>query len=119
LASLRSIYNGCRDWSVAAVMIDPVPSAGFVVQADGGWLPVESPDGRRAAINLAEIVGDTSQVAAIFREWSDDLVCPRLKKWWVARTTTERLPTLHAATPVRWRLPATRAAKHMRTRERL
>ncbi len=44
-------------------MVVSVQSAGFLVQPDGVWLHVEAPDGRRAAINLAEIVGDTSEVA--------------------------------------------------------
>jgi hypothetical protein len=59
-------------------MVVSMASAGFVVQADGVWLHVESPDGRRAAINLAEIVGDASEVAEIFREWSEDLMSQHL-----------------------------------------
>lgn len=59
-------------------MVASIASAGFVVQADGVWLHVESPDGRRAAINLAEIVGDSSEVGEVFREWSEDLVIQHL-----------------------------------------
>jgi len=55
-----------------------VASAGFVVHADGVWLHVEAPDGRGAAVNLAEIVGDTAEVTEIFRAWSDDLVSQHL-----------------------------------------
>lgn len=60
-------------------MVSSLASASFVVQADGVWLHVESPDGRRAAINLAEIVGDGSEVGEIFREWSEDLVSQHLQ----------------------------------------
>jgi len=43
-------------------------SAQFHVQPDGVWLEVETPSGKRAAINLCE-VGATSEVGETFREW--------------------------------------------------
>jgi hypothetical protein len=45
-----------------------LPAAQFHVQPDGVWLEVETPTGRRAAINLCE-VGAASEVGETFREW--------------------------------------------------
>lgn len=45
-------------------------SAQFHVQADGVWIEVETPTGRRAAFNLRE-VGAASEVGEAFREWCD------------------------------------------------
>ena len=52
-----------------------IPSAQFHVQPDGVWLEVETPTGKRAAINLRE-VGATSEVGETFREWCDWHVGP-------------------------------------------
>ena len=50
--------------------VGSMSSAQFHVQADGVWLEVEAPSGRRAAFNLRE-VGDASEVGETFREWCD------------------------------------------------
>jgi len=47
-----------------------MPHARFHVQPDGVWLEIETPDGKRAAINLRE-VGPASEVGQAFREWCD------------------------------------------------
>lgn len=50
--------------------VGSMPLARFHVQADGVWLEVEAPSGKRAAINLRE-VGVASEVGEAFREWCD------------------------------------------------
>lgn len=52
------------------MVVGSMPLAQFHVQADGIWLEVEAPSGRRAAINLRE-VGAASEVGEAFREWCD------------------------------------------------
>ncbi len=52
------------------MMVGSMPLARFHVQADGVWLEIESPSGKRAAINLRE-VGAASEVGEAFREWCD------------------------------------------------
>jgi hypothetical protein len=47
-----------------------LPSAQFHVQPDGVWLEIETPSGRRAAINLRE-VSAASEVGEAFQEWCD------------------------------------------------
>jgi hypothetical protein len=47
-----------------------MPLAQFHVQPDGVWLEIESPSGKRAAVNLREI-GLASEVGEAFREWCD------------------------------------------------
>jgi hypothetical protein len=54
------------------MLTSSMPLAVFFVTPEGVWLQVESPEsGRRAAINIAEVVGDSSEVAEAFKEWSD------------------------------------------------
>ena len=52
------------------MVVGSMPLAQFHVQADGVWLEVESPDGKRAAVNLREI-GAASEVGEAFRAWCD------------------------------------------------
>jgi hypothetical protein len=47
-----------------------MPSAQFHVQPDGVWLEVESPSGKRAAVNLRDI-GLAVEAGQAFREWCD------------------------------------------------
>jgi hypothetical protein len=52
------------------MVVGSMPLAQFYVQADGVWLEIESPTGKRAAINLRE-VGAASEVGEAFRDWCD------------------------------------------------
>lgn len=52
------------------MVVGSMPLAQFHVQADGVWLEIETPAGKRAAINLRE-VGMASEVGEAFRDWCD------------------------------------------------
>ena len=51
-------------------VVNSMSAVQFHVQADGVWIEIEAPSGKRAAFNLRE-VGAASEVGEAFREWCD------------------------------------------------